>query len=103
RLMDLHPTGPLWGAGALRSAGEPAALEAACAARFEALRAGLESAGLKQERRALRLPVRELAWSFDDARTLRVEFFLPAGAFATSVLEALGEAEERGIVESGEE
>lgn len=89
--MDIHPTGPLWGTGALRSAGELAELETQCAAQFEALRAGLESVDLKQERRALRLPVRELKWQFEDAQTLQIEFFLPAGAFATSVLEALGE------------
>lgn len=89
--MDIHPTGPLWGAGSLRCAGELAELEMRCAAEFEALRAGLESVDLRQERRALRLPVRELAWRFEDAATLQIEFFLPAGAFATSVLEALGE------------
>lgn len=89
--MDIHPTGPLWGTGSLRCAGELAELETRCAAEFEALRAGLESVDLKQERRALRLPVRELAWRFEDAATLQIEFFLPAGAFATSVLEALGE------------
>lgn len=89
--MDIHPTGPLWGTEALRSAGELAELETQCAAQFEALRAGLESVDLKQERRALRLPVRELKWQFEDAQTLQIEFFLPAGAFATSVLEALGE------------
>lgn len=89
--MDIHPTGPLWGTGALRSAGGLAELETHGAAQFEALRAGLESVDLKQERRALRLPVRELKWQFEDAQTLQIEFFLPAGAFATSVLEALGE------------
>lgn len=89
--MDIHPTGPLWGAGALRSADGLAELETRGAALFEALRAGLESVDLKQERRALRLPVRELKWQFEDAQTLQIEFFLPAGAFATSVLEALGE------------
>jgi tRNA pseudouridine13 synthase len=89
--IDIHPTGPLWGTGPLRCAGDLAALETACAAQFEALRAGLESIDLKQERRALRLPVRELVWRFEDDVTLRIEFFLPAGAFATSVLEALGE------------
>lgn len=89
--MDIHPTGPLWGTGVLRCTGDLATLEADCAAQFQALRAGLESIDLKQERRALRLPVRELAWRFEDAQTLQVEFFLPAGAFGTSVLEALGE------------
>lgn len=89
--MDIHPTGPLWGTGVLRCTGELAELETRCAGQFEALRVGLESMDLKQERRALRLPVRELAWHFEDAQTLQIEFFLPAGAFGTSVLEALGE------------
>ncbi|WP_395791991.1 tRNA pseudouridine(13) synthase TruD [Aquimonas sp.] len=94
RLLDLHPTGPLWGAGSLRSAAELQALEASTAAEFADLCAGLEAADLRQERRALRLPVRELAWSFEADDALQLEFFLPAGAFATSVLEALGEIED---------
>jgi len=89
--QDIHPTGPLWGTGALRCADALASLETTCAEQFPALRAGLESIDLKQERRALRLPVRELAWSFEGADALRLEFFLPAGAFATSVLEAIGD------------
>ena len=75
----------------MRCAGALAELETQCAARFEALRAGLESIDLKQERRSLRLPARELVWRFEDAKTLQIECFLPAGAFATSVLEAMGE------------
>src|SRR5690606_5462190 len=55
--FDIHPTGPLWGEGKLRSTGvardlELAALQGDTAQR---LRQGLERAGLKQERRALRL------------------------------------------------
>jgi tRNA pseudouridine13 synthase len=96
RLIDIHPTGPLWGSGALRCTGALAELETACADAFAELRAGLESVDLKQERRALRLPVRELIWRLEDAHTLNIEFFLPAGAFATSVLEALGEIEDVG-------
>jgi tRNA pseudouridine13 synthase len=90
--LDIHPTGPLWGRGELRSEGEAAALERAPAAQHPDLAAGLEQAGLRQERRALRLPVRELSWNFIDA-DLELAFFLPAGSYATTVLHALGDIE----------
>jgi tRNA pseudouridine13 synthase len=44
---------------------------------------------LKQERRALRLPVTELAWEFEGDDTLRLAFRLPAGSYATAVLREL--------------
>jgi tRNA pseudouridine13 synthase len=53
-----------------------------------ALCALLEAEGLEHERRALRLPVRELRWSLD-ADVLSLEFELPRGAFATAVLHEL--------------
>lgn len=92
--LDVHPTGPLWGAGELRCVAEARALELAVAGGFEELCRGLEQAELRQERRALRLPVRELDWAFEADGALRLTFFLPAGAFATSVLEALGDCED---------
>lgn len=88
--LDVHPTGPLWGAGTLRCGGECAALETAVSAQHAELAAGLENAGLKQERRALRLAVRQLAWEWRES-AIFLEFFLPAGAYATTVLHALGE------------
>ena len=51
---------------------------------------GLARAGLKQERRSLRLVVRELVWRWLDA-DLELAFFLPAGSYATVVLQALGD------------
>ncbi len=51
---------------------------------------GLEAAGLKQERRALRVRVDDLAWEWeDDALILR--FRLGPGAYATEVLAELGD------------
>ena len=50
---------------------------------------GLEAAGLKQDRRALRLPVTDLHWQRLMADELVLEFSLPAGAYATSVLREL--------------
>ncbi|KGM52533.1 pseudouridine synthase [Lysobacter concretionis Ko07 = DSM 16239] len=90
--FDIHPSGPLWGSGELRSAGESAALErAAVADEVSAqLRQGLEHAGLKQERRALRLHPGNLAWRWPDSATLELGFSLPPGTYATVVLAELG-------------
>lgn len=87
--QDIHPTGPLWGRGELESGGAVADLERAVAGRFPLWCQGLDAFGLKQERRALRLPVRELAWDWDGAGDLILGFFLPAGGFATTVLREL--------------
>jgi tRNA pseudouridine13 synthase len=51
--------------------------------------AGLEAAGLRQERRALRLLVRNLRWQWTGRAELLLEFCLPPGAYATSVLREL--------------
>ncbi len=96
--FDIHPGGPLWGAGELRSVGECARVELAALADDVALRlrAGLEAAGLKQERRALRLKVAELAWDWPDAATLQLSFALSPGTYATAVLHELGACESSG-------
>lgn len=88
--FDIHPTAALWGAGEPRSADAVRAIEQAVAAADPELAEGLVRAGLKQERRALRLPVRELEWRFE-TDALVLSFFLPAGSYATAVLDALGE------------
>lgn len=96
--FDIHPTGPLWGAGPLRSAGAVADLEATALAGDTAarLRAGLERAGLKQERRALRLVPDQLVWRWRDPTTFEIGFALPAGTYATVVLAELGIIDEPG-------
>ena len=91
--FDIHPTAPLWGEGELRSIDaaretELAALQGDTASR---LRGGLERAGLKQERRALRLRPDELAWQWRDDAALELRFALPPGCYATTVLRELGE------------
>ncbi len=86
---DVHPTGPLWGRGDPPSAGRVRELEAAAAAAHPALRDLLVAAGMRQERRALRLSVADLQWDWDGA-DLTLSFELGAGGFATAVLAALG-------------
>jgi len=98
--FDIHPTGPLWGRGELRTSGEAARLEADVLSDEEALaiRAGLESEGLKQERRALRLKPADLAWTWREDDVLEVTFALPPGAYATVVLAELGDVRAVGRV-----
>jgi tRNA pseudouridine13 synthase len=91
--FDIHPTGPLWGRGELRTLEAAAGLEAAAVAGDlgSKLRRGLEAAGLEQERRPLRLRPSDMAWRWIDATTLELSFGLPPGGYATSVLAELGE------------
>lgn len=86
--MDVHPSGPLWGKGALPSAGACAALEQAVVAPWSTLAEGLAAQGLQQERRALRLAVQSLQHQLDSG-TLLLEFTLAKGCYATSVLREL--------------
>lgn len=86
---DIHPTGPLHGRGQPPVQGASLALEAQVLAAYPDWCRGLEAAGLKQERRALRLPVSDLQWRSLAADALVLEFSLPAGAYATSVLREL--------------
>ncbi|MFC4728743.1 tRNA pseudouridine(13) synthase TruD [Coralloluteibacterium thermophilus] len=91
--QDIHPTGPLWGRGAVRSGADSRALEEGLLGDPDALalRAGLEAAGLKQERRALRVRVDALAWRWEGDDGLRIDLRLAPGAYATTVLAQLGE------------
>jgi len=87
--FDVHPTGPLWGRGALRTTAAAHAIEAAVAADEPALCAGLEAAGLAQERRALRVRPQDFAWAWLDGDALELRFRLPPGSYATAVLACL--------------
>lgn len=99
---DLHLTGPLWGAGELRSAGEVRAIEQGVAEAHADLCRGLEGAGMSQERRSLRLVPEGLEGGLD-AEGLWLRFALPAGSYATVLLRELVETMEptRGAGSSG--
>jgi tRNA pseudouridine13 synthase len=96
RAFDLDPTGPLWGDGELPTRGDPAALERGVAERFADWAAGLAAAGLRQERRALRLRVLELT-AEREGDDLVLAFALPAGAYATAVLRELVDGSDAGL------
>jgi len=91
---DVHPTGPLWGKGEPPSRGE--ALAADRAAMVECpdwWRDACCRAGMEQERRPLRLVVRELQWQWGDGGRLCLGFALAAGGYATAVLRELAASE----------
>ncbi|TWI01064.1 tRNA pseudouridine13 synthase [Luteimonas cucumeris] len=91
--FDIHPSGPLWGAGELRTASTARHVEESALIDdpAPALRAGLEATGLKQERRALRLKPQQLQHRWLQDEVLELQFALPAGAYATVVLRELGD------------
>ncbi len=97
---EIHPTGPLWGRGRSQVRDDCANLEEAVLADDAIFREGLEKAGMEQERRALRVNGLALQWQLD-GNVLQLEFQLPSGSFATSLLreclsceDASGAAEE---------
>ncbi|MCG6540250.1 tRNA pseudouridine(13) synthase TruD [Pseudomonas sp. KSR10] len=88
-LLDLHPTGPLWGAGESPATGEVQALEARTAVAEPSIAKWLAEAGMKHERRTLRLPIGGLSWHYPEPDILQLEFVLPTGCFATAVVREL--------------
>jgi tRNA pseudouridine13 synthase len=86
--LEVHPTGALWGRGRPASRAAVLELESRTAARLEAEARLCESVGLRQERRSLRLPVRELGCELERGAVL-LRFRLTRGGFATAVLREL--------------
>lgn len=87
--MDIHPTGPLWGKGKPLTQNECLALEQQVLMSWDDWQSGLEKAGMKQERRALRLYPQGIEWEYLADNELQLRFFLPAGSYATAVMREL--------------
>lgn len=86
---DIHPSGAMWGSGALASSMETRLLEQT-AVEDEALFCdGLERAGLKQQRRALRLMPLGLQFKQLNQQAVELQFELTSGSYATAVLREL--------------
>lgn len=84
-VMDIHPSGPLWGLGTPQVDGEAEQLEREALASMGEFREGVERAGMKQERRSLRARISDLSWAFTGGE-LELQFFLPRGSYATAML-----------------
>ncbi len=83
---DIHPTGPLWGRGELRSSAAANLLESSVQTDMAVLCAGLEAHGLQQSRRSLRLLPGEMHYEQTAADQWLISFSLPPGTYATAVL-----------------
>lgn len=92
--LEIHPTGPMWGRGELRTLAAVATCESVVANAHQALCDGLEAADMKQERRALRIQVQDLSWKWLAKDQLQCRFSLPPGAYATELLAELGELQD---------
>lgn len=88
---DLHPTAALWGMGDSRASDQALAAEQRGMQGCEEIQRGLEAIGMKQERRALRMRPQELLWEFEADDVLRLEFGLPSGGYATTVVAAIAD------------
>ncbi|WP_412971949.1 tRNA pseudouridine(13) synthase TruD [Glaciecola sp. MF2-115] len=85
---DINITAPLWGDGKLHSDKAAKALEVDCVKQFPEIIRTLNSLGLKQERRAIRIVPQDFTWQIEN-KHLKMQFSLPAGCFATSIVREL--------------
>ena len=86
--FDINITAPLWGDGKLHTVKAAKDLELNCAGRFPDITQALNALGLEQERRAIRIVPQDFTWQIED-NTLKMQFSLPAGCFATSIVREL--------------
>ncbi|MEP4890286.1 MAG: tRNA pseudouridine(13) synthase TruD [Aliiglaciecola sp.] len=85
---DIVLSAPMWGTGELATEAQVREFEQQVAKQQTSVCQLLESLGLKQERRGICLKPQNLKWQIG-SDTLNIEFSLPAGCFATSVLREL--------------
>jgi tRNA pseudouridine13 synthase len=86
--LQIHPTGPMWGAGSPATRAGVLELESRVGAQFGEQSQLCAAAGMAQERRSLRLAVRELE-SEPEPGACVLHFRLARGSFATAVLREL--------------
>ncbi|WP_340677032.1 tRNA pseudouridine(13) synthase TruD [Paraglaciecola sp.] len=82
---DIQLSVPLWGQGNLASQVTAFSYENNIAGAYPVVTTALEKLGLKQERRTIRLLPENMSWLMTEDK-LELNFDLPAGAFATSVI-----------------
>lgn len=85
---DIDITAPMWGAGELMTTADALAFEQEVATLQPAFCEGFPRFGLKQERRRIRLVLKEPEIAVND-NVVVLSFSLPAGAYATTVMREL--------------
>lgn len=93
RRFEISPTGPIFGTKTLRATGPAGAIEAAVLADFDLppMTHFTPPRGLRLygARRSLRVRPTEIGWTTVGDDGLRLDFALPAGSYATVLLETL--------------
>jgi tRNA pseudouridine13 synthase len=85
---DIQLSAPLWGKGELDSRNDAQQFELDVAHSQSTLCHTLEEIGLEQQRRAISLYANNMNWQLDEGQ-LALQFELPTGCFATSILREL--------------
>lgn len=87
--LELCVTAPLPGDGDLGTQGDALAFEQRCLAGHETLLGLLRRERVEVARRAALLYPQQMRWSWLDETSVTLDFWLPAGSFATSVVREL--------------
>ncbi len=85
---DVDITAPMWGAGELMTSKQALTFEESVAEQLPEFCQGLPRFGLKQERRRIRLVMKEPKIDIAN-NNVTLSFFLPAGAYATTIMREL--------------
>lgn len=91
---DICPSGPMPGKGESPVAGAAAELEQLILGHYPDFMHGLLKAGVEQARRPLVLWIDEFQFEWLDPKTLRLQFELPPGSYATAVVRELIQTED---------
>ncbi len=83
---EIHPSGFLFGIGDNDTCNQALEIEESIIKDNQSLADGLIQFKLQMDRRALRVMVKHLEWTFIDDSTLLLSFSLPPGSYATSLL-----------------
>jgi tRNA pseudouridine13 synthase len=86
KAKTIHPSGVLCGKGRLDVDLDALRIEQDVIAANAELAEGLIASGVELSRRALRVNVNNLDWTFINPAQLRLTFTLPAGSYATALL-----------------
>ncbi|MBA6411888.1 tRNA pseudouridine(13) synthase TruD [Parahaliea sp. F7430] len=94
---DIHPALPMWGRGKLMQGAERCAEQADLLAAEQDICSFLEAQGLSLDYRPSRVLADDFCWHFCDDGSLRLEFSLSPGSYATAVLAQIVEYKQGNI------
>ncbi|MBA2652748.1 MAG: tRNA pseudouridine(13) synthase TruD [Tatlockia sp.] len=87
--FDISPAAPLWGKGEERASLDALTVQEKVLSNYKVWCEALEHHGLERAYRPLRLHPEQLNWEWPDEQTLKLNFKLEAGSYATSVVREL--------------